>query len=318
MRQAINARRQQVRFLIKLELLPLSVGDRVPEDDLRQRGGTRNCHVCRRALQCHFVSALRCQHLIYSECFEDVLRNCRFRLEPGSPAAVCCPFCSERTDVCSTDDFFNVACRLLPRIARRTGARSAGGPIETLTEYASRVRNGGSAVLAALAADVDRLALPQFALGPRWGRVVLFYRQRAIDFSLLRSERVSRRGQDILRTCPGAQTFARCSDPAEGISGWATAVDDAPAGSTILPFPWMDIQPEAGASEPGHGGGRLLEPAAEAGPRVENGTEIAAGESSCGQGTKGARKEHEARDARKARRSSHRTASSGPVATAHR
>ena len=50
MRQAVEARLQQVRFLLEHEALPLSAGDRMPEEDLRQCGGTGNCHVCQREL----------------------------------------------------------------------------------------------------------------------------------------------------------------------------------------------------------------------------------------------------------------------------
>jgi len=239
--QAVEARLQQVLFLLQCQSSPPpedgGSGGGTPQVGSRDEWGRRRhrmrlCRICQRGLPGRGACDLPCAHSFHVACVEDLVRNSRFCPEPGAPAALACPSCGDRTNVCDINDLYSVACLPLPRIARQAGRR-----LESLTEYATRVRNGGSAVLAALEADINRVAFPPFVPGPLWARLVRYYRQRAVDLSVHRGGMVNVIGEDFPRGEDRA--YARCTDPSEGISSWAAAVDGLPAGTAIPPFPYQ-------------------------------------------------------------------------------
>ncbi|CAN0525436.1 unnamed protein product [Ectocarpus sp. 12 AP-2014] len=210
------------------------------------------CFVCRGFIRTTPVT-LSCRHVFHGTCLEDLMRNARFGA-PGSitlrhVAAVTCPFCGEQCAIRDTA-FFRVECWPLPGLASRPPAAVGNqvpdvedlphavarlGPFEALEEFARRVANGGSAVLAALQADVDRIAFPPFAPGRRWATLVALYREHAVAFARARREAREQRRPAPRRS--DSPLFARCGDPGTDLAEWATIVDTLP-GSVPPPFPW--------------------------------------------------------------------------------
>ncbi|CAN0005082.1 unnamed protein product, partial [Ectocarpus sp. 6 AP-2014] len=235
-----HARLQQVLYLLDLQSLAAS-------PPTIHRAQERRCFICRLSIGRAPVS-LDCGHVFHGPCLEDLMRNTRFgAYGVGSlrrVAVVTCPFGGEWCAIQNTA-FFRVECRPFPRLARRPPAAFGelpdvedlprrAGPFETLDDFARRVTNGGSAVLAALQADVDRIAFPPFAPGPHWGTLVALYRGNAVDFARARREAREQRRPPPRRI--ESPRFARCGEPGSHLATWARMVDVGP-GSVPPAFP---------------------------------------------------------------------------------
>lgn len=121
-------------------------------------------------------ATLACGHAFHARCLEDLIRNTRY--EFNGAAAVTCPYCGERTAIRDTA-FGRIECRPLPRRSGSQYAVAGARPMETLEEFAGRIVNRGSAVLAVLQADVDEIAFPPFATRHRWATLVSRTRERS-------------------------------------------------------------------------------------------------------------------------------------------